>query len=390
MRRLDNNLFAKLIRACASIARPQPVVQTRLQRPTALRLVSYTPRRRNAIRTVERDGLPVPKSGSLSRASQTILVAEDDPLFLRLLQARLQGWGFRVITAKDGTEAWQLLQDSNTPDLLILDWIMPGVDGIELCRRIRAVQKDRYHYILLVSGKDDKQDVIAGLEAGADDYLTKPFDVGELKARLRTGTRILTLQHELIQAREVLRFQATHDDLTGLWSRATTLHLLNGELERGLRSRTSTGILMIDLDHFKSVNDTYGHLKGDTVLKAAGRRIIQSVRTYDFVGRYGGEEFLVVLSNCTADQLLEIAERARTAFARKPISTDAEDVQVTVSIGGVVASGDNGNIELLSVADSALYEAKRTGRNRVVIGSSSANRGQQRETGGSQLTTARK
>lgn len=222
-------------------------------------------------------------------------------------------------------------------------------------------------------GERQKQDVIAGLEAGADDYLTKPFDIGELRARLRAGKRILTLQRELIQAREALRFQATHDDLTGLWSRGATLHLLGCELQRGLRSRTPTGILMIDLDHFKSVNDTYGHLNGDAVLKEAGCRINQAVRNYDFAGRYGGEEFLVVLSNCTLDDLKKIIERARRAFAETSISTDAGDVSATVSIGGVVASSEIPDLELLSAADSALYEAKRTGRNRVVIGLNEAN-----------------
>lgn len=278
-----------------------------------------------------------------------------------------------MITAEDGTQAWELLQRPNTADLLILDWIMPGVDGIELCRRIRAIQQDRYRYILLVSGKDDKQDVVSGLEAGADDYLTKPFDIRELRARVRAGTRILTLQHELIQAREALRFQATHDDLTGLWSRGTTLHLLKGELERGLRSHTPTGILMIDVDHFKRVNDTHGHLNGDMVLIEAARRIDRSVRIYDFVGRYGGEEFLVVLSNCTMEDLQKIAERARRAFVDAPITMNAGEVSVTVSVGGVMALSEVRELELLSVADSALYEAKRTGRDRVVIGTCEGN-----------------
>lgn len=302
-----------------------------------------------------------------------MLVAEDDPIFRRLLESRLQSWGYQVITAEDGTQAWELLQRPNTADLLILDWMMPGVDGIELCRRIRAIQQDRYRYILLVSGKDDKQDVVSGLEAGADDYLTKPFDIRELRARVRVGTRILTLQHELIQAREALRFQATHDDLTGLWSRGTTLHLLKGELERGLRSHTPTGILMIDVDHFKSVNDTHGHLNGDMVLIEAARRIDRSVRIYDFVGRYGGEEFLVVLSNCSMEDLQKIAERARRAFADAPIMMHAGEVSVTVSVGGVMASSDVRELELLSAADAALYEAKRTGRDRVVISSCEAN-----------------
>ena len=333
---------------------------------------------------------PQPESPGVAR--ETVLVAEDDPIFRRLFESRLQSWGYRVITAEDGTEAWELLQRRNTADLLILDWIMPGVDGIELCRRIRATQQDRYRYILLVSGKDEKQDVVSGLEAGADDYLTKPFDIGELRARVRAGIRILTLQHELIQAREALRFQATHDDLTGLWSRGTTLHLLKGELERGLRARTPTGILMIDVDHFKRVNDTFGHLNGDTVLIEAARRIDRSVRIYDFVGRYGGEEFLVVLSNCTLEDLQKIAERARRAFAEAPVMMRDGEVSVTVSIGGAMASGEVPELGLLSAADSALYEAKRSGRDRVVIGSWEGHRSPPSNTadGGIQLTTLRK
>jgi len=279
-----------------------------------------------------------------------------------------------VIAVKNGDEAWKVISQSEAPDLLILDWIMPGISGVELCRRIREKESERYQYILLVSGKDDIQDIVAGLEAGADDYLTKPFDIGELKARLRAGKRILALQSELIHAREVLRFQATHDALTGLWSRGATMQLLHTERQRGLRSNSQTGLLMIDLDHFKKVNDTYGHLLGDEVLKNAGYRITQAVRSYDFVGRYGGEEFLAVLSSCTSDDLRSIAERTRSVIAETPISTLVGDVIVTASIGGVVGSGETPDLELLSAADSALYEAKRIGRNRVVICDCDTNR----------------
>ena len=319
-------------------------------------------------------------------AVETILVAEDDPIFRRLLENRLESWGYRVTTVEDGTQAWEMLRQPTAPDLLILDWLMPGLDGIELCRRIRAMKRDRYPYILLVSGKDERHHVVEGLEAGADDYLTKPFDIGELRARLRAGTRILTLQHELIQAREVLRFQATHDDLTGLWSRGAAMHLLSVERQRGFRSHTPTGILMIDLDHFKQVNDTFGHLVGDAVLKEAACRINHTVRSYDFVGRYGGEEFLAVLSNCTLDDLKNIAERTRYAIAEKPIYAGAADLVVTASIGGIVASNEIADFDLLSAADGALYEAKRAGRNRVVIGSCKATDSQKTEAE-SEVTT---
>jgi diguanylate cyclase (GGDEF)-like protein len=298
-----------------------------------------------------------------------VLVAEDDPIFRRLLQNRLQNWGYQVVIVRDGAEAWEMLQQPDAPSLLILDWMMPAIDGLELCRRIRKKQSDTYQYILLLTGKDDKQDLIDGLNAGADDYLTKPFDIGELRARLRAGKRILSLQHELIKAREALRFDATHDALTGVWSRGAALHLLGAEVQRGARANTSTGILMVDLDHFKAVNDTYGHLTGDEVLKEAANRISQAVRSYDFVGRYGGEEFIAILANCTLEDLRVVAERIRSSVADLPIGTNGGEVKATVSIGGVVTTNQAHDLEFLAAADSALYEAKRSGRNRVVIGS---------------------
>jgi two-component system, cell cycle response regulator len=301
--------------------------------------------------------------------SLTVLVAEDDPMFRRLLERQLQGWGFQTVVVEDGSEAWKIIQQTNAPELLILDWMMPGIDGVELCRRVRKQQSARYPYVLLLTGKDAKQDVIDGLNSGADDYLTKPFDIGELHARLRSGKRILSLQRQLIQAQEALRFEATHDALTGLWSRGATLHLLGTEMQRSIRANTSTGILMIDLDHFKHVNDTYGHLAGDEVLKEAACRISQAVRSYDFVGRYGGEEFLAILTSCTLDDLRTIAERIRSTVADLPIATRMASVKATVSIGAVVTSTGAHELESLAAADSALYEAKRSGRNRVIIGS---------------------
>jgi two-component system cell cycle response regulator len=301
-------------------------------------------------------------------ASNTVLIAEDDPICRRVLQNRLANWGYRVITTENGLDAWEILQQANAPDLLILDWMMPGIDGPELCRRIREKQHRTYPYILLVTGKDDTQDLVRGLEAGADDYLSKPVDPTELRARLQVGKRILTLQHELIQAREELRFQANHDALTGILSRAAILSLLDRELQRGARAGTSTGILMMDLDHFKMVNDTYGHVTGDAVLKEVGRRINQAVRSYDFLGRYGGEEFLAVLSECSPTDVRTVAERVRSAVADTPIQTAGTSLWVTISAGGVVTSNLAPGVDLLSAADTVLYEAKANGRNRVEIG----------------------
>jgi len=314
-------------------------------------------------------GIPVSECELDTGPSNTVLIAEDDPICRRILQNRLANWGYRVVTTENGLEALEILRQGNGPDLLILDWMMPGIDGPELCRRIREKQLPIYPYILLVTGKDDTQDVVRGLGAGADDYVSKPFDPTELRARLQVGKRILGLQHELIQAREALRFQANHDALTGILSRAAILSLLDRELQRGARAGTSTGILMMDLDHFKMVNDTYGHVTGDAVLKEVAHRINQAVRSYDFLGRYGGEEFLAVLSECCPTDLHTIAERVRSAVADIPIYTAATTLSVTISVGGVVTSNLAPGVDLLSAADAVLYEAKAKGRNRVEIGS---------------------
>ena len=287
-------------------------------------------------------------------------------LHLRRFDSWLQSWGYQVVLAADGAEAWNILQNECPPELLILDWIMPGIDGVELCRRIREKQQMPYQYILLVTANDDRQDVIRGLDAGADDYPTKPFDKGELHARVKVGTRILGLQADLIRAREELRFQATHDMLTGIWNRAAMLDLLGREIDRASRSNESVGVLMLDLDHFKTINDTYGHLAGDAVLKEIAQRVRQVVRSYDFVGRYGGQEFLVVLPGCDRQQTWQSAERIRLAIAHAAVVVDGNQIPVTASIGGTIAPALS-EPRILALADTALYQAKNSGRNRTSL-----------------------
>ncbi len=313
---------------------------------------------------------PVPLSSlddEIRVSRRRVLIADDDAMFRRILQSWLEGWGYTVLLAEDGATAWELLQREGPPELLILDWVMPGIDGAELCRRVRERQRGRYQYILLVTAKDDKQDVVRGLEAGADDYLTKPFELSELRARLRVGRRILNLQDKLIEAREELRFHATHDPLTGIWNRGALLNLLQRELQRGSRTQSPTGIAMLDIDHFKHINDRYGHLTGDVVLKEVASRISQVIRSYDLVGRYGGEEFLAVLPGCDKVQIQPSAERIRAAIAGTPFLAASSEITVTASIGGTAASGTTAEKELLATADTALYQAKNSGRNRTVV-----------------------
>ncbi len=300
---------------------------------------------------------------------RAILIAEDDAVFRRVLEAWLGKWGYSVTVTSDGQQAWEVLQKEDAPKLAILDWMMPGMYGTELCRKTRAMTGAPYRYLLLLTAKTEKQDVIAGLEAGADDYLSKPFDSNELRARLRVGQRILDLQDQLITAQDALRFQATHDSLTGLLNHGAVLDTLYRELERAKRMQTALGIIMVDLDHFKNVNDTLGHLAGDEVLHAVAQRLVSAVRAYDSVGRSGGEEFIILAPGCSPPELVTQAERMRAMIAGDPFSTSAGQIGLTASFGVAGASMAGGeNLErdsLLRAADSALYQAKAKGRNRV-------------------------
>jgi diguanylate cyclase (GGDEF)-like protein len=299
----------------------------------------------------------------------TVLVAEDDPTSRRVLQAFLEKWGYDVVVASEGRQAWQALQGEDVPRIAILDWMMPEMDGLQLCRSIRERGKEPYTYILLLTARDRKQDIAQAFEAGVDDYLTKPFDPDELKARLRAGTRILALQESLISARDALQFEASHDALTGLWNHGATLDALRRELARAQRQGTPVALVIADLDHFKRINDTYGHLVGDAVLREAARRMRSSVRLYDTVGRYGGEEFLLIMPGYDASSAVNLAERVRTQVCTEPIDTAKGDVHISVSAGVAVSCGpsDEDTTFLLHAADEALYRAKEKGRNRVEL-----------------------
>jgi len=298
-----------------------------------------------------------------------ILIADDESVSRRMLQALLVKWGYEVVAVEDGDAAWEKLKSPDAPRMALLDWMMPGQNGVDVCRTLRNQRPEPYTYILLLTAKDAKESVVEGLESGADDYLTKPFNPRELKARIRVGLRLLDLEDNLVQAREVMRFKATHDTLTGVWNRGAILETLDKEVWRSRREGQSLGVLIGDLDHFKSVNDTYGHPVGDTVLREVSRRMQSEVRPYDSVGRYGGEEFLVLLPGCGTPTARDAAERLRKAVSRDLVETTGGNLQVTLSIGGVATADwpkDNPT-QVLQMADSALYRAKHEGRNRVVM-----------------------
>ena len=295
-----------------------------------------------------------------------VLAAEDNPVFQSMLKMMLTKWGYQAVVARSGTEAWSILASENAPRLAVLDWMMPGMDGVEICRAIRSANREPYIYILLLTARTDSQDLIEGMDAGADDYLTKPFNAHELRVRLHAGRRILDLQEELLKAREALREQATHDGLTGLLNRNSILETLDDELSRAARANQPVSVVMADLDRFKSINDCHGHLAGDAVLREAARRLKAAARRYDSVGRYGGEEFLIVLPGCDAADAAVQAERMRDAIGATPFLTPAQPVLVTGSMG-VACSFHCAPGALLREADGALYGAKAKGRNQVVV-----------------------
>ncbi|HUX06381.1 MAG TPA: diguanylate cyclase [Acidobacteriota bacterium] len=298
-----------------------------------------------------------------------ILIAEDDVTSRRLLEATLSKWGYEVVVCHDGQKAWEALQGDDAPRFAILDWMMPQLDGLELCRRVRQKEAGEYTYIVLLTAKTQREDLITGMDAGADDYVTKPFNRQELRVRLRAGRRILELQEALINARDQMKDLASRDPLTGLWNRNEIFRILENELARAQREGKVLAVIMADLDHFKRINDTYGHLAGDSVLRATASRLRVATRPYDAVSRYGGEEFMFVINDCDNDNAAAIAERVRRSIESSPMDTSEGLLGVTMSLG-VSTTADFPDADphrLLHAADAALYMAKDAGRNRVEV-----------------------
>jgi len=245
---------------------------------------------------------------------------------------------------------------------------MPKLDGPALCREIRSRQDERYVYMVLITARELTEDLVAGLRAGADDYLTKPCHVAELNARLHTGRRILLLEDKLVAASEAMSFKATHDSLTSLWDRGAIIALLRSALSRSARESFPLSILLCDVDHFKRINDTHGHVIGDEVLREVASRLTGAVRLTDSVGRYGGEEFLLLLNGCSQDHLRHLAEQVRRFIRAAPFATSIGPVPVTLSFGALTIRDWDGatSIEqILNEADMAMYQAKRAGRDQV-------------------------
>ena len=295
-----------------------------------------------------------------------ILIADDEGTSRKLLGHVLGSWGYEVLPVCDGREAWEQMRAESPPPLAILDWMMPGLDGVEVCRLVRALVTSSPPYIILLTARSGKDDIVAGLTAGANDFLTKPFDREELHARVEVGRRFVELNQELLENREQLRVQALTDALTGILNRRAILQTLEEEIARTQAERDNIAVGMMDIDMFKSINDAFGHAAGDEVLREVVRRSADSLRSDDSFGRFGGEEFLLVLPGVDSEAARPILERVRNAVSSSAVQVGGRPVRVTVSIGGAVRDGESID-DLIRVADDALYAAKAAGRDRVVM-----------------------
>ncbi len=290
-----------------------------------------------------------------------ILLVEDSAVDRLKVETCLKEWGMEYIAVGHGNEAADILQRPDPPDMALLDWVLPGKDGIELCKLIRKIgASGNYIYTVMLTSKSRKQNLLTAMDAGADDYLAKPVTASELRARILVGKR-------LIELHQSLKFAATHDFLTGLMNRCEILTALRREFSRSGREGRPTVLILADIDHFKQTNDLFGHGVGDIALKEVARRLQMDLRTYDLVGRYGGEEFLIILPGCDLQIGIRRADEIRKLVSKSPIDAGGQEIAATVSMGVTVTCSDLDHTleELLHEADMALYAAKNNGRNRV-------------------------
>jgi two-component system cell cycle response regulator len=294
-----------------------------------------------------------------------ILIAEDDLTSRMVLMEFLKKEGHQVTSTVNGVEAWKILQYSDAPSLVILDWMMPEMDGLEVLRRVRAVQTNKPPYIIMLTAKGEKVDIIAGLDSGANDYLAKPFDRGELRARVMVGSRMVEMQNALVESREMLAHQANHDPLTELPNRRAIFEQQNKDMVRTVRQGEVLAVGMCDIDHFKQINDTYGHQTGDDMLRGLSQILKNNLRIYDSVGRIGGEEFLVVMTVSKDTDFIFFFNRICQILSSSRIKTRSGELSLTLSIGIACSSTKITIDELLDEADKQLYRAKMGGRNRV-------------------------
>lgn len=295
-----------------------------------------------------------------------ILLAEDDPDSRRIVKTNLLRAGYEVVEADDGVQAWELFSREPYP-LIITDWIMPRMDGPELIQRIRASRQKGYTYIILLTSMGEQENIVTGLESGADEYLTKPLNSRELIARVASGMRILKLEQQLTEAHRQMEELAMRDALTGLWNRRAIEEHAEAEFGLARRKSRTLSIILLDIDHFKRINDAYGHQAGDYALQALAQILVQNLRQYDRAGRWGGEEFIVTLSDTELAGAVRVAERLRASVEQSKLAIEnGAQVELSISLGVAQAVADHTSLsKLVEDADRALYRAKQLGRNRI-------------------------
>lgn len=297
-----------------------------------------------------------------------ILIVEDELIYRRMVKKSLLDAGHDIVEAEDGQAAWELFQ-RDPFQLVITDWMMPGLDGPGLIQKIRQSKQENYTYAIMLTAMNDKDNVVLGLESGADEYLTKPFNSRELIARVASGLRILRLEEQLMHARKQMEVLAMHDSLTGLLNRRAINEFAEGEFSMASRKNRALSIIMVDVDYFKSVNDRFGHKVGDHTLQNVAEILTMSLRSYDRAGRWGGEEFILILPDTQINGAIIVAERLRVRVEEMVIPLEnGESFSVHISLGAACNTGQfQSLVKLIDASDQALYQAKQTGRNRVCI-----------------------
>lgn len=299
--------------------------------------------------------------------SKKILIAEDDKTSRRILKEMTRKWGYEPIVSRNGEEAWEILQKPEAPKLVLLDWLMPGISGLEVCRRAQQRNDHDPPYIIFLTSRDEKEDLVKCLEAGGSDFIAKPYHHTELRARIEVGRRIVELQSELNKAKEALTRKALYDPLTGIYNRGAILEALDRELKRAEREKNSLTVGLFDIDYFKGINDSKGHLAGDKILYDMIQRLQRDLRKYDQLGRLGGEEFLVISPVPTPGGNRKFYERLRCLVSETRFSWQGSLIPVTISIGVVDSLGSESVSEILARADAAMYQAKAAGRNQIIF-----------------------
>jgi diguanylate cyclase (GGDEF)-like protein len=295
-----------------------------------------------------------------------VLVADDDKVTRVALERHLGKWGHQVVQAQDGLEAWKILNRRDPPKLAILDWMMPEIEGVEICQRLNLDAAAPFIYKILLTVKREKEDIVDALDGGAHDFLSKPVHTSELRSRVAVGVRLVEAEEKLQNYAKEMEKSAVTDYLTGGYNRRYFIRQTEEELKRFSRYGGSFSVLILDIDHFKKINDTYSHLAGDVALKKLTRAVENTLRENDLAARFGGEEFAVFLPETNRKGAFELAERLRNAVQNMSVTFENRTFGFTVSIGLATVKKKDVKIEqVLARADKALYTAKENGRNRT-------------------------